>query len=209
MYTLSIYLLNPMAQLYKKVGLLLLGLAVGAGTGQLGWIVSDSISGSGGLPLALFFGLAVVLAAYLLLATDLNKSVLVFLAIFGIYMGAVLLSIMAYFLLRGHYTAAGNIAGGILFAILLPKVLEFPRRNWLIVGAVLVGVAGIGIEVMISKLEVEMSAPYQDVPARPGVAGEWGYWSSISPVVWQSIMLGFTLVELYAERLRRLAVKQA
>jgi hypothetical protein len=194
-----------MEQLFKKIGILLLGLAIGVGTGLLSHTLSGASSGSGGLPMPAIFGIAVILAGFLFLKINLSKVILTYAVVFGAYLFAVCMGILSAMVFRGAYTAAGSIAGGTLLVILLPLVVGMRRRNWMIAGLALLALASIGVEWMIAGVEGAMEAQRHGAPYRPGITEAWVYWNNIIPAIWQSLMLGFMVVQLYEERLRRKA----
>lgn len=194
-----------MEQLFKKIGILLLGLAIGVGTGLLSHALSGASSGSGGLALPGVFGIAVILAAFLFLKINLSQALLTYVVVFGAYLFAVCMGILLAMVFRGAYTAAGSIAGGTLLVVLLPLVVGMRRRNWMIAGLALLALASIGVEWMIAGVEGAMEAQRHGAPYRPGITEAWVYWNNIIPAIWQSLMLGFMMVQLYEERLRRKA----
>jgi hypothetical protein len=197
-----------MEQLFKKIGILLLGLAIGAGAGLLGISMAGRSTGLGLglLPLPGVFGIAVVLAAYLILRIDFAKALVTYGTVFGVFYLAAFALILPALIFKVSYYAFGDVAGGILVTVLLPLVLNMRGRNWMFVGVVLLAVASLGVELKSAEVEAVLEVQRKGIElAWPGINKEKVYWETIHFVIWQSLMLGFMMVQLYEERLRRKA----
>lgn len=196
-----------MEQAFKKIGILLLGLVLGAGTGWLSGLFASPSVGWWLLNLPTLFGFGVLLAAYFLLKLSVRRLMLTYLMMFGVLMGAMQVTAFG-FLLNLPLFSVGGIAGGFIMIPSATYALAIRRPYWLIVGSVLVAGACIGVDAMIFEARAGMKI-YNDIDVHDAATRLYNSWYSIGTAVWQSIMMGFLVLAMYEERLRHAVLVQA